>query len=275
MPKFDERVFMEQAIQEMERCPDKVKVGAVLVVDGKVIATGYKQQGVHAERGAIETALKLGHKLKSAILYTTLEPCVDTRTGQKKQCCADLIITEGIREVVIGRYDPNPDIYRLGWRRLRDGGVRLRDFPADLRERVNIINEEFMGFFSSGIGPTGGAKIDHKERATFRIKFSKEDDRHMDIGWSLCGVNAAYGYAVNPVRVALARFATSFDEIDDPTAYDFNHSVRIGVNEIGIFSGPEATVLVKPKEVQSGPDYGSSNHFVKFDYLVKILKPNE
>ncbi|WP_169805875.1 deaminase [Azohydromonas lata] len=264
---------MEEAIKAMEKCDGKVKVGAVLVVDGEVVAVGSKMGGTHAERSAIEAARERGLNLKRAALYTTLEPCVDINTGQRRQCCADLIVSEGIPEVIIGRYDPNPNVYRKGWKRLRDGGVRLRDFPMDLRNSIDAINDKFMDFFSSGIGPSGGAKIDHKEPAKFRIQFSADDNRYMEIGWTLCGINAAYGSAVDPVKVALARFASNFDEVDDPTAYEFGHSARIAVGEVGVFVGPEACVLVKPKEIQSGPDYGAENHFVKFDYVVRIIKP--
>jgi len=266
-----ERLFMEKAIQEMERSEGTPKVGAVFVVDGAFVAAGYKIGGVHAERAAIEAARALNVDLSKAALYTTLEPCVGISERQDQQCCADLIVCAGIQTVVIGRYDPNPDVYRKGWKRLRDAGIRCLDFPKDLRDKIDALNGKFMSFFSTGIGPSGGAKIDHKERATFRVQFSSHDHRHMDINWTLCGVDAAYGYAIKPVEVALARFARDFEEIDDPTAYDFGHSARIAVGEIGIFLGPEACVLVRPKEVQSGPAYGSNKYFVNFDYLVRVF----
>ena len=263
---------MESAIDEMKKCGRAPKVGAVIVLNGEIVATGFRQNGVHAERCAIEAAHGRGLDLSNAILYTTLEPCVDVSANQKRPCCADLIVAAGIREVVIGRYDPNPMIYRQGWKRLGASGVHRRDFPIELRNVIDSINKEFEQYFSSGIGPAGGAKLDHKDGASFRIKFSSDDNRFMDIAWTLCGVDAAYGYALNPVKVALARFATDFDEIDDPTAYDFGHSVRIGVGEIGIFWGPEACILVRPKEVQSGPGYGSENYFVNFEYCVRLFQ---
>lgn len=94
----------------------------------------------------------------------------------------------------------------------------------------------------------------------------------MEIAWTVAGVNAAYGYALQPVEVAMARFAKAFDEVDDPTAYEFRHSVRIEVGEIGIFKGPEACVFVKPKQIESGPKYGNTDYFVSFDYQVRVLK---
>jgi len=94
----------------------------------------------------------------------------------------------------------------------------------------------------------------------------------MEIAWTVAGINAAYGYASRPVKVAMARFAKTFDEVDDPTAYEFRNSVRIEVGEIGIFKGPEACVLVKPKQIESGPKYGNTDYFVSFDYQVRITK---
>jgi diaminohydroxyphosphoribosylaminopyrimidine deaminase/5-amino-6-(5-phosphoribosylamino)uracil reductase len=265
-----ERSFMQLAIEESKKSEGQVKVGAVIVVDGEVVATGFKKSGIHAERMAIDSAVLKKINFKKAIMYTTLEPCVDTGGNQKLKCCADLIVENRIASVFIGRYDPNPNINRKGWLRLRDGGVLLRDFPQDLRLNIDDVNNQFMSYFSSGVGPSGGAKIAHKERADFSVQFSKDDLRSMNVGWSLCGVNAAYACATLPVKVAIARFASEFQDIDDPTAYEYSHSVRIGVGEVGIFLGSDACVLVRPREIQSGPNYGDKDYFVKFDFLVRL-----
>ena len=264
---------MAAAIEEMKKGVTSVKVGAAIVVDGEVVASATRAPGKHAERAAIELANERGVNLKKAILYATLEPCVDLRPGQLTQCCADLIVASGIKEVVIGCYDPNPHVYRQGWRRLRDSDVYLRDFPQDLREEIDSINSKFVGHFEKGLGPTGGAKVGHKDTGHFVIQLAEEDDRTMEIAWTVAGVDAAYGYAVRPVRVAMARFAKEFNEVDDPTAYSFGHSARIAVGEIGIFRGPDACVLVKPKQIESGPDYGKDDYFVSFDYQVRITNP--
>lgn len=269
----NDRLHMAAAVEEMRKSDTSVKVGVVIVVDGRIVSSAFRTKGEHAERAAIRLAGERGANLKKAVLYTTLEPCVDIRPGQQVECCADLIVSSGIKEVVIGRYDPNPNIYRQGWKRLRDGGVYLRDFPQNLRDEIDEINSHFMGFFERGIGPTGGAKVGHKDTGKFLVKFAEDDDRTMEIAWTVAGINAAYGYASRPVEVAMARFAKAFDEVDDPAAYEFRHSVRIAVGEIGIFKGPEGCVLVKPKQIESGPNYGSTDYFVSFDYQVRITKP--
>lgn len=269
----NDRPFMVAAIEEMKKSDTPVKVGATIVVDGEIVASAFRTEGQHAERAAIRLAQQRGVNLDKAILYATLEPCVGLRAGQQTQCCADLIVSAGIKEVVIGRYDPNPNIYRQGWKRLRDGDVYLRDFHQDLREEIDEVNSRFMGFFEKGLGPTGGAKVGHKDTGKFLVQFADDDDRTMEIAWTVAGIKAAYGYALHPVEVAMARFAKTFDEVDDTTAYEYRHSVRIAVGEIGIFKGPEACVLVKPKLIESGPDYGNVDYFVSFDYQVRITKP--
>ncbi|MYN40319.1 hypothetical protein GTP55_13130 [Duganella sp. FT109W] len=139
--------FMLAAIEEMKKSETQIKVGAAIVVDGEIVATGFRTTGQHAERAAIALAQQRGVNLKKAVLYATLEPCVDLRPGQQTQCCADLITAAGIKEVVIGRYDPNPNVHRQGWKRLRDGDVYLRDFHKDLREEIDQVNSHFMGHF--------------------------------------------------------------------------------------------------------------------------------
>lgn len=265
-----DRAFMEKAIEEMQKGDAAVKVGAVLVVDGKVVSTGTKTQVSHAERDAIEKANAQGIDIKHATLYSTLEPCIEIKEKQKKQCCADLIVESGITTVFIGALDPHPSINQKGWRRLLDGGVKVRNFPQDLREQINQLNSTFIGYFSEKVGPSGGARINHRDRACFRLQFSESDARTMDIGWTVCGVNAAYGYALSPVEVAVVEYARNFDDIDDPTAHDFKNTVKIAVGQIGIFRGPDACVLMQPKEVASGPEYGTKDYFVNFDFEVRL-----
>ncbi|MDG2201588.1 MAG: bifunctional diaminohydroxyphosphoribosylaminopyrimidine deaminase/5-amino-6-(5-phosphoribosylamino)uracil reductase RibD [Phycisphaerales bacterium] len=59
--------------------------------------------GPHAERLLIESC---GHRLRNGTLYTTLEPC--THQGRTPPC-TEAILEAGIRRVVIGCLDPNPE----------------------------------------------------------------------------------------------------------------------------------------------------------------------
>lgn len=99
--------FMKLAIDEAKKAEEKaeVPIGAVVVLDGEVIASAHNlrettQNAVtHAELLAIEEACeKLGTwRLENAELYVTLEPC---------PMCSGAIILSRIKTVVYGAPDP-------------------------------------------------------------------------------------------------------------------------------------------------------------------------
>ncbi len=103
MDRYD---FMRLALAEAKKCLDTsdVPVGAVIVKDSKVIATGrnLKERDnlgiLHAEIVAITNANKtLGStNLSGCELYVTLEPC---------PMCAGAIINSKIDKVVFGAFD--------------------------------------------------------------------------------------------------------------------------------------------------------------------------
>lgn len=263
---------MELAIQEMEKSPGETKVGAVLVVDDQIVATGFRTQNSHAERAAIEQAKKAGVNLKRAVLYTTLEPCVQLRQAQAKLCCSDLIASEGIRKVFIGHSDPNPRVFRKGWRRLCEGNIELLDFPEDLRKIVNERNP-FAQVFSQSIGPESGMTVDVREPETVSIQFSDTDVRTMAIRWSWSGKNQAFAYNSTDTDVALAREATEFAQIDDPGALRFGDQARASIGEIVVFRHREAYLLAKILESQAGEAYGDKHYLVKFKYQIRLRYP--
>lgn len=94
MERRDEE-FMSLALEEARRAFDEgeVPVGAVVVKEGKVIATGHNSRenendiSGHAEINAIKAAEKvLGRwTLEGCALYVTLEPC-PMCAGAIKQC---------------------------------------------------------------------------------------------------------------------------------------------------------------------------------------------
>jgi tRNA(adenine34) deaminase len=83
---MDDEYFMQQALREAHKAYDEgeVPVGAVVVLNNKVIARGYNQveklndATAHAEIIALTSAFNyLGSKyLPEAILYVTVEPCL-------------------------------------------------------------------------------------------------------------------------------------------------------------------------------------------------------
>ena len=103
----DHNYYMEMALEEARRAYEKgeVPIGAVLVVDGEVVARGHNtreetQQALnHAEMIAIKKACeKQGFwRLDNSYLYTTIEPCV---------MCSGAIVQARVENVIYGAKDP-------------------------------------------------------------------------------------------------------------------------------------------------------------------------
>jgi tRNA(adenine34) deaminase len=135
MLEYDDAYFMKQALQEAQKAydADEVPVGAVVVMNNKIIARGHNQVELlndataHAEILAITSAFNLlGSKyLPEATLYVTLEPCL---------MCAGAIFWGKISRVVYGASDA-----KNGYRHLtKDPGP----FPAKIAITKGILEAE-------------------------------------------------------------------------------------------------------------------------------------
>ncbi|MBU5676588.1 cytidine/deoxycytidylate deaminase family protein [Alkaliphilus sp. MSJ-5] len=141
-PSWDE-YFMEMAeiVKTRSTCLRR-QVGAVVVKDKRILASGYNGaptglkhceetgclreqlgipsgqrhelcRGLHAEQNAIIQASLHGVKLEGATLYVTIQPCV---------VCAKMVINAGISKLVFkGDY---PD--ELSWEMLEESGIELK-----------------------------------------------------------------------------------------------------------------------------------------------------
>ncbi len=136
--------FMLEAVRLAEEgrwsaAPNPV-VGAVLVRDGIVVASGRHLTcgGPHAEVDCLADALRKGVDPADCTLVVTLEPC--NHEG-KTPPCTRAVLQAGIRRVVVGTLDPNPEAGGgAAW--LRERGVEVetgvcerecRDLIADFR----------------------------------------------------------------------------------------------------------------------------------------------
>ena len=114
-------------------------VGAVIVEQGQIVAEGWHHAAgqPHAE---IEALRALGRKpAEGATIYVTLEPCSTCgRTGP----CTTAILEGGIRQVVVGAVDPNPDHAGQGLALLREAGVDVVEgvMAADCTDLNLIFN---------------------------------------------------------------------------------------------------------------------------------------
>lgn len=120
-------------------------VGAVLVKDGIVLATGYHHRygDLHAERDCLKNAREKGLDTKGATMYVTLEPCCHTG---KQPPCTNAIIEAGIARVVIGSRDPNNLVNGKGVEQLKAAGIEVvQDF---MKEECDKLNEVFFYYIT-------------------------------------------------------------------------------------------------------------------------------
>ena len=141
--KWDERfIRIAKEVAGWSKDPG-TKVGAVLVSDRLIIATGYNgfPQGisdrleryddralklaytVHAEVNAILNAAKNGAKTNGSTLYVTFPPCVS---------CSTSVIQAGIAQVVCPDLSTAPprwlDSFTMGNSLLEEAGVKVSSY---------------------------------------------------------------------------------------------------------------------------------------------------
>jgi diaminohydroxyphosphoribosylaminopyrimidine deaminase/5-amino-6-(5-phosphoribosylamino)uracil reductase len=118
------------ALAELRRgfCAPNPCVGAVVVKDEKLVASGYHWASgfPHAEVNALN---KMDAQLaKGATLYVTLQPCC--HTAKKTPPCSQLLIEKGIAEVVYGFRDPNPAVAEESDKQLQQAGILCRHYTV-------------------------------------------------------------------------------------------------------------------------------------------------
>ncbi len=148
--------FIEMAFLASQRSTCiRRKVGAVIVVDNQIVATGYngapkhvrhcyetgclRQQlnvpsgekhelcrGVHAEQNAIVQSAINGSSIKNGILYCTNHPCV---------ICAKMIINSEIKTIYIADDYMDP----LSKEMLAEAGVELIMIDRETNQLIRLI----------------------------------------------------------------------------------------------------------------------------------------
>ena len=156
-PSWDE-YFMRLAYLVSTRATcTRRKVGAVIVKDRRVLATGYNGppkglahcdvtgcireeldipsgerhelcRGLHAEQNAIIQAAVHGVSIKDATIYVTNHPCV---------VCAKMIINAEIKEIVYSEGYPD-DLAELI---LLESGIKVRQYKLDEEVIESIVGD--------------------------------------------------------------------------------------------------------------------------------------
>jgi diaminohydroxyphosphoribosylaminopyrimidine deaminase/5-amino-6-(5-phosphoribosylamino)uracil reductase len=119
-------------------------VGSVLVHEGRIIGEGFHQVygQAHAEVNAINAVKQEDkHLVPQSTIYVSLEPCAHYG---KTPPCADRIIQEGIRKVVVGCRDPFKQVDGKGIEKLQNAGVDV--LTGVLEKECQELNKRFFTF---------------------------------------------------------------------------------------------------------------------------------
>jgi pyrimidine deaminase RibD-like protein len=140
-----DRIFCEEAIIVAQKSIAEddgrlhPRVGAVVVKNGNVLASGYRGEngkGAHAEYSAMQKVNKAD--LEGCTVYTTLEPC---SIRKSKTPCTNHLIDAKVKRVVYGMPDKDESVF--GHHTLIEAGIEITLFPDELVKELFALNKEW------------------------------------------------------------------------------------------------------------------------------------
>jgi len=141
--------FMNIAIKEAKKgigfTSPNPPVGAVIVKEGKILGKGF-HKGAGLPHAEVEALRNCRENPVGATIYVTLEPC--NHWGRTPPC-TEAIISSGIRRVVIGCADPNPNVKGGGKERLLSEGIEVKENV--LREECEALLEAYLKHVKTGL----------------------------------------------------------------------------------------------------------------------------
>lgn len=153
MIQAEDLQFMHQAMALAQKGEGAVNpnplVGALVVIDGSVVAEGYHARygDLHAERNAFADVECRGVDCSGATMYVTLEPCC--HHGHQPPC-TEAVIAHRIKRVVVGLLDPNPLVAGKGLQLLREAGIEVDviDPQSALARQLRLQNRVFLRYIT-------------------------------------------------------------------------------------------------------------------------------
>lgn len=169
-------------------------------------------------------------------------------------------------------YDPNPDVYRVGYEVLLKQGVVVRDFAPELRAQVVGANSLFVRHYLQGLSNEEGrgtARFDPTQNdftiisADGRLSFPTSwhvgpgGSASIHIGHVVGTFNfngtqnagpALRANATSSTQVASAKGSDEFGSIDDPDALSYNtSSVSVKTGNLVVYKSkaPSSFVIIK------------------------------
>lgn len=148
MMKEKDELYMRRCLQLAECGRENAKpnpmVGAVIVYGDRIIGEGYHVRcgEGHAEVNAFASVSPEDEPLLSeSTIYVSLEPC--SHYGKTPPCC-DLIISKGVRRVVVGCVDPFAKVQGRGIERIRNAGIEVT--VGVLEAECRRLNRRFITY---------------------------------------------------------------------------------------------------------------------------------
>lgn len=153
---------LELARQGAGRVAPNPLVGAVLVHDDRIIGEGFHRQygEAHAEVNCFAAVQEADrHLIAQSTLYVSLEPCAHFG---KTPPCADRVIQERVRRVVVGCRDPFPAVDGKGIDKIRAAGINCE--LGVLEKECRQLNARFLCYHE-------------KKRPYIILKWAESGDR--------------------------------------------------------------------------------------------------
>ncbi len=256
----DDLIYMRRCLElagRAEGCTSpNPMVGAVVVHNGVIIGEGFHLRAgtPHAEVHALN-AVADNSLLPSSTIYASLEPC--SHHGRTPPC-ADLIISSGIRRVVVGTTDTSLKVAGRGIARLREAGIEV--VTGVMEEECRHINRRFFSWHE-------------RQRPYVVLKWARSADGFIDLERKAGDAAEPHWITGNTERILVHRWRAAEDAIlagggtvrtDNPSLnvrlWNGKNPLRVIVSRSGkmhpgskVFDGAVETILFTCNEKVSLP----------------------